>query len=144
MAAEEILESTITRLRSNALEVYGVIKDKLKAPAEQGVVNEIASLAVQLAQLEGAMVTLQQYREAMVNSIRTEEAQLAARVAAGPAMQVTDPEPQEATEVEVEEETEEDNDPAMGHDELLERSPTYKQAVETEKLKEKLRNESQE
>ena len=136
MAAEEILESTITRLRSNALEVYGVIKDKLKAPAEQGVVNEIASLAVQLAQLEGAMVTLQQYREAMVNSIRTEEAQLAARVAAGPAT-----ESEEVTEVEVEEESLDD---ILGHDELLERSPTYKQAVETEKLKEKLRNESQE
>ena len=34
MAAEEILESTIVRLRSSALEVYGVIKDKLKPPAE--------------------------------------------------------------------------------------------------------------
>ncbi len=140
MAAEEVLESTIVRLRSNALEVYGVIKDKLKAPAEQGVVNEIAALAVQLAQLEGAMVTLQQYREAMVNSIRTEEAQLAARVAAGPAMEVGEPEPQEATEVEVEE----DEGSAMGHDDLMERSPTYKKAVESENLKEKLRNESQE
>lgn len=140
MAAEEILESTIARLRSNALEVYGVIKDKLKAPAEQGVVEEIGGLSIQLAQLEGAMVTLQQYRESMVNSIRTEEAQLAARVAAGPAMKAAEPEPQEATEVEVEE----DEDPAMGHDELMDRSPTYKKAVETEKLKEKLRNESQE
>ena len=139
MAAEEILESTIVRLRSSALEVYGVIKDKLKTPAEQGVVAEISSLAVQLAQLEGAMVTLQQYREAMVNSIRTEEAQLAARVAAGPAMEVGEPESQEVTEAEVEE-----DDSLMGHDELMERSPTYKQAVETEKLKEKLRNEQKE
>jgi len=133
MAAEEILESTIARLRSNALEVYGVIKDKLKAPAEQGVVEEIGGLSIQLAQLEGAMVTLQQYREALVNSIRTEEAQLAARVAAGPAAE-------EVTEVEAEE----DSDPALRHEDLMERSPTYKQAVEVEKLKEKHRNEPEE
>ncbi len=138
MAAEEILESTIARLRSNALEVYGVIKDKLKAPAEQGVVEEIGGLSIQLAQLEGAMVTLQQYRESLINSIRTEEAQLAARVAAGPAMDTMPPE--EVTEVEVEE----DNDSDLGHEELMQRSPTYKHAVEVEELKDKHRNESEE
>ena len=58
---EEILQAAILRLKSQATERFAIIKDLYHRPANPGTVDEICARAVELAQLEGAMITLQQY-----------------------------------------------------------------------------------
>lgn len=58
---EDILNAAIQKLRGMALEQYALIKDLYHQPATTETVNNISSYAVNLAQLEGAMITLQQY-----------------------------------------------------------------------------------
>ena len=59
--ASETTQAAILILRAKALEVYGVLKDLYAKQAEMGDSEKIASHALNLAQLEGAMLTLQQY-----------------------------------------------------------------------------------
>jgi hypothetical protein len=59
--AKETSEAAILQLRAKALEVYGIIKDTLAKPAEEGDADKIAVQALKLAQFEGGMLTLQQY-----------------------------------------------------------------------------------
>lgn len=59
--AKETSEAAILQLRAKALEVYGIIKDTLAKPAEDGDADKIAVQALKLAQFEGGMLTLQQY-----------------------------------------------------------------------------------
>ena len=58
---EEILNAAIQKLRAMALEQYALIKDLYHQPANDQTVDSISKHAVNLAQLEGAMITLQQY-----------------------------------------------------------------------------------
>jgi hypothetical protein len=58
---EEILQAAILKLRSKALEQYGIIKDVYHRPATTESVDKIAQHALALAQIEGAIITLQQY-----------------------------------------------------------------------------------
>ncbi|HCI69192.1 MAG TPA: hypothetical protein DHV30_00760, partial [Balneola sp.] len=58
---EEILQSAIMRLRSKATERFAIIKDLYHRPATTETVDLIVQHSVALAQLEGAMITLQQY-----------------------------------------------------------------------------------
>jgi|19_taG_2_1085344.scaffolds.fasta_scaffold05044_5 hypothetical protein len=59
--SKEIAEAAALRLKSKALESYGIIKDLLQQSPHEGVTDKIANQALNLAQLEGAMITLQRY-----------------------------------------------------------------------------------
>ena len=100
---EELLRSAILRLQAQALEQYGVIKNIYHQPADGETVSKICHHAQLLAQLEGAMITLQQYsREIMT------------------------PPP---VKVEVEEEDTTEADSPIGHEELMERSSIYRRTA---------------
>ena len=116
---EEILQAAILQLRSKATERVAIIKDLYHRPATTDTVDKIVSHSVALAQLEGAMVTLQQYSPALAKQTEDEEVSNA---------------PEEPTPVEVEEEPEEERT-SLGHDELMKRSPTYRKSMSKKKGK---------
>ncbi len=106
---EEILQAAIMKLRARATERFGIIKDLYHRPATAETADQIVQHAVALAQLEGAMVTLQQYSGRLAEQTEAE------------AISNTPEEP--PTEVEVEEEPE-----PPDHDELMKRSATYRKS----------------
>jgi len=63
---EDILNAAIQKLRAMALEQYALIKDAVHNPATSETVTTISTCAVKMAQLEGAMVTLQQYKPSIL------------------------------------------------------------------------------
>ncbi len=65
---EETLNAAISLLRSKALETYGIMKDIYARPAELGDVDLLAKHSLQLAQLEGGLLTLQQYAPDIIKS----------------------------------------------------------------------------
>ena len=107
---EEILQAAILKLRSKALEQYGIIKDIYHRPAVSDSVDKIAQHALNLAQIEGAIITLQQYSESLAKQTEAEE------VSNAP---VTEKEPE-----------------SVSGEELLKRSPTARKAAKTKKIKE--------
>lgn len=116
---EEILQSAIMRLKSKATERFAIIKDLYHRPATTETVDSIVQHSVALAQLEGAMITLQQYSGVLASQTEAE---------------AESNKPDEPIEVEVEEEPEQE---AIGHDELMKRSATYRksQKQKTKKVK---------
>ena len=114
---DETLEATILNLRSQALSVLGLMKDMARRPTAIEDVGTLSGYAAQLAQLEGAMLTLQQYAPLI------KQAGIEALV------------PPEATEVEVEEteeepeEEEEEEENVLTEDELRKRSPTFRKSI---------------
>ena len=58
---EEVLQSAILRLKSRAVERFAIIKDLYHRPASTETVDQIVQHSIALAQLEGALITLQQY-----------------------------------------------------------------------------------
>ena len=118
---EEILQAAILKLRSKALEQYGIIKDIYHRPAVSDSVDRIAQHALNLAQIEGAIITLQQYSESLAKQTEAEE------ISNAP---VTEEEPEESEEPE----------PVRG-EELLKRSPTARKAAKTKKIKENSKKE---
>ena len=130
MAAEEMINATISRLRATALEQYSLIKDILKRPTQSGDVDILATASAKLAQLEGAMVTLQQYKKPLLDSITQEELDLARKLAAP-----TQVEAEEDADEEEPTDEDEDDDPVMAQEDLLSKSPTYKHSVDVAKLK---------
>ena len=70
--SEEIMNAAIMRLRSRALEHYGIIKDLYRRPAAEGTTDEIVKNAITLVQFEGAMLTLQQYVPTILAEIKAE------------------------------------------------------------------------
>ena len=112
---EEILQAAILKLRSKALEQYGIIKDIYHRPAASDSVVMIAQHALNLAQIEGAIITLQQYSEGLAKQTEAEE------ISNAP---VTEEQPEENEEPE----------PLSG-EELLKRSPTARKATRTKKIK---------
>ena len=110
---EEILQAAIMKLRARATERFGIIKDLYHRPATTETADQIVQHALALAQLEGAMVTLQQYSGALAKQTDDE-------VVSNAPAEVEEP----PTEVEVEEEPEEPPD----HDELMKRSATYRKS----------------
>ena len=118
---EEILQAAILKLRSKALEQYGIIKDIYHRPAVSDSVDRIAQHALNLAQIEGAIITLQQYSESLAKQTEAEE------ISNAP---VTEEEPEES----------EDPEPVRG-EELLKRSPTARKAAKTKKIKENSKKE---
>ena len=109
------------QLRGKAQEIYGVIKDIHRRPSEEGDADKIMTLSLRLAQIEGGLVTLEQYAPEIVRSVEAEKAAAQAQAAAISA-------PEESPQ----EEPEKDS---IGHDELMKRSPTYRKAMEKEKIK---------
>jgi len=130
MAAEEMIDATISRLRALALEQYSLIKDILKRPTQSGDADTLANAAGKLAQLEGAMITIQQYKSSFLGSIAQEEVDLARKIAAPTQVEV-----QEDTDEEEATEADDEGDSAMSEEELLSKSPTYKHSVDVAKLK---------
>ena len=131
---EEILKAAIIRLRSKATERYALIKDLYHRPSTTETVDMIVQHAVALAQLEGGMLTLQQYSASLAEQTDAE---------------AKSNEPEEVTEVEVEEDSEledeetEDDDSEtdkeegekskIGHEELMKRSATYRKSMKNKK-----------
>ncbi len=114
MSSKEISQSAILLLKAKALESYGIIKNKLQQPPNEGVADEIATLAMRLVQFEGAALTLQSYFGDGVP------------VAAVPAEEQPKEGPTESPP------------PPPEQDVLVvteEMSPTYKRAVQKEKIK---------
>ena len=112
---EEILQAAILKLRSKALEQYGIIKDIYHRPAVSDSVDRIAQHALNLAQIEGAIITLQQYSESLAKQTEAEE------ISTAP---VTEKEPE-----------------SVSGEELLKRSPTARKAAKTKKIKENSKKE---
>tara|TARA_B100001094_G_scaffold287163_1_gene302516 strand:+ start:262 stop:642 length:381 start_codon:yes stop_codon:yes gene_type:complete len=114
---EEILQAAIMKLRAKATERFGIIKDLYHRPATVETTDQIVQHALALAQLEGAMVTLQQYSGALAKQTEAE------------ADSNTPEEP--PTEVEVEEEEKEEPEQPLkqpDHDDLMKRSSTYRKS----------------
>ena len=107
----EVLNSALMQLRGKAHEIYGIMKDIHRRPAIEGDADKIINLSVKLAQLEGAVLTLEQYAPEIVKSVAQEQA-LAASL-----------EPEEPEEPE-------DVNEGPSHDELMDRSSAYKKSIE--------------
>ena len=122
---EEILQSAIMRLRSKATERFAIIKDLYHRPATTETVDLIVQHSVALAQLEGAMITLQQYSAVLGKQTEAEAESNA---------------PEEPTEVEVEEEEEPE---ISNHDKLMEKSPTYRESIKKKKMLKKGKNKDE-
>ena len=118
---EEILQAAILKLRSKALEQYGIIKDIYHRPAASDSVDRIAQHALNLAQVEGAIITLQQYSESLAKQTEAEE------ISNTP---VAEEQPEESEEPE----------PIRG-EELLKRSPTARKQAKVNKIKKQSKKE---
>ena len=113
---EEILKAAILQLKAQATGRFAIIKDLYHRPATDTTVDEIVKQSVALAQLEGAMITLQQYSGSLAKQTEAEAESNAPD--------------DEVTEVEVEEEPDE----SYTHDDLMEKSPTYRDSIKKREL----------
>lgn len=107
-SSKEVSMAASLMLKAKAMESYAMIKDLLLAPTEEGHSEKIASAAMQLVQYEGAALTLQQYFGDGV-----------------PEGEAADPHSATAQDSEADE-------PLVVTEE---RSPTYRRALEKEKIK---------
>jgi predicted Zn-dependent peptidase len=121
---EEILQAAILKLRSKALEQYGIIKDIYHRPAVSDSVDRIAQHALNLAQIEGAIITLQQYSEGLAKQTEAEE------------ISNTPEEPPQVTDEQSEPE-------AIAGEELLKRSPTARKQARANKIKKQSKKEKE-
>ena len=71
MAAEEILDAAILQLRAKSLETFGIIKDLSKQDTHEGHADKVTNAALRLAQLEGGLITLQQYQSVLLEYAKT-------------------------------------------------------------------------
>tara|TARA_Y100001972_G_C7599611_1_gene300445 strand:+ start:475 stop:873 length:399 start_codon:yes stop_codon:yes gene_type:complete len=120
---EEILNSAILQLKAKATERFGIIKDLYHRPATTETADQIVQHAIALAQLEGALVTLQQYSvalakqtvdEAVSNAPESEEEE-----------QEEEPEPEQPKK---KKRTTSKKTASVSHEELMERSSTYRKS----------------
>ena len=68
----DLLQGALLRLQGSILETFEAIKDEYAAPAAEGTVDRIATLAARLANLEGGLITLQQYSQRIVETAKAE------------------------------------------------------------------------
>ena len=107
---DETIEAAVLNLRSQALGVLGLMKDMARRPTLDSDVGSLSTYAAQLAQLEGAMITLQQYSPFI-------------KQAGDEAIAATGTTEVEVVEVEEVEET------SLTEDELYQRSPTFRKSM---------------
>ena len=69
---QDLLQGALLRLQGSILETFEALKDEYASPANEGTVDRIASLAARLANLEGALITLQQYSQRIVETAKAE------------------------------------------------------------------------
>ena len=119
---EEILQAAIFKLRSKALEQYGIIKDIYHRPAVSDSVDRIAQHALNLAQIEGAVVTLQTYADSLARQTEAE------------AISNTPKEPEE----------QEEEPKQISGEELLKRSPTARKAQSANKARRRAKKKEEE
>lgn len=104
---EEGLNAAVLRLQSLAIETYGRIKDIYRREQQDGDVDTISSLSMKLANYEGALLTLQQYKQNIIDSARVVEDE-------------EEPEP---------EEVDEDSSSVITEDQLRETSESFKRSI---------------
>jgi hypothetical protein len=126
---EETLNAVILRLQSSGVECFEVIKARCAGPLDEGDVDFIAQQSMRLANLEGAIITLQQYAgtiEAYAQELEVSKARavLAAQL--------------EATEVVATPPAPEDS---ITEAELAERSPTFRRSQGGKKSKKKVKKD---
>ena len=117
--SQEILNAAIMQLRSKALEAYGVIKDMYQRPSQEGDADKIATLSLRLAQLEGGMITLQQYAPEIIASSVVPEVESETS---------EDPAPPLASDENVP-----DSGAPITEEDLAARSPTYRRSQKRNK-----------
>ncbi len=121
---EEILQAAMLKLRSRALEHYGIIKDIYHRPAATDSVDKIASHAMLLAQIEGAVITLQTYADSLAKQTEAEAISNA---------------PEEPEEEEKEKEPKQ-----ISGEEILKRSATARKAQTASKIKRRAKKKEEE
>jgi hypothetical protein len=62
---DEIINAALMRLKSKALEHYGLLKSTYQDGHGTDTVDEMCKHAIAMVQFEGAMITLQQYAAAL-------------------------------------------------------------------------------
>ena len=98
---KDLLQAAIMRLQGSVLETFEAIKDAYTAPAKEGAADEIATLALRLAHLEGGLITLQQYSNQIIETAEKEAmatAMAAARQALADAQSAAEGQSAEITE----------------------------------------------
>ena len=70
---EEGLNAALLRLQSLTIETYGRMKDVYRREQQEGDVDLISSLSMKLANYEGALLTLRQYKNDIIESSKIEE-----------------------------------------------------------------------
>lgn len=67
----ETLNSAMLLLQAKVTEQYGVIKDAVRRPSEMGDMEKLASMALQLANLEQGLAALQTYGADLVREMES-------------------------------------------------------------------------
>lgn len=116
---EATLKAVILRLQSSAVECFEVIKARCAGELNEGDVDFIAQQGMRLANLEGAIITLQQYAPAI--EAYAQELELSKARAIIAAQQEVTPPPANTAEV-----------PKTDIN-LEERSPTYRRSMAAKK-----------
>ena len=131
--SQEILNSAIMQLRAKALEAYGIIKDTYRQPSKEGDADKIAALSLKLAQLEGGMLTLQQYAPEIIAAV---DAEIAAEKAAEIDSSLN-------VEEAPSESDDQPDDSKINEDELMERSSTFRKSTPGRRRKSKKKAEDE-
>lgn len=109
---EEGLNAATLRLQSLAIETYGKIKDIYKREQQDDDVDKIANLSMKLANFEGALITLQQYKQSIIDSAKNVD-----------------------EEVQHEEEKEEEKPPVITEEQLRKNSESFKRSIAHRRVK---------
>ena len=71
--SQEIIQASLLRIKSSIVETYEALKVKVANHTEEGQVEEVAQMAIRLANLEGGFITLQQYAEQILAENKAKE-----------------------------------------------------------------------
>jgi len=122
---EETLNAVVLRLQSSAVECFEIIKARCAGQLGESDVDFIAQQSMRLANLEGAILTLQQYApniEAYAVELETSKA----RALLAAQLEVTEP-PEPSS--------------GIGEDELAKRSPTFRRSQSNKDNKKKAKKD---
>lgn len=120
---EEGLNASILRLQSFVVETYGKIKDIYRREQQDGDVDKIAQLSMKLANYEGALLTLQGYKNDIIQSAKFIQEE-------------PEPEPEQPEDVIIVDEAPPVRDGAMPKEELLKKSRSYRNTTKLSEARE--------